>query len=104
MGERRGIDDRKGSMRELQREARAEFERAQRSDTGGQEHASRADREGIPAERRPIEAATRDVDRATAEQSDAERLRMPRGDAITGGGGNVTRGPTPGGAGEPGDE
>jgi hypothetical protein len=68
-------------MRELQREAREEFQRTERSDTGGQEHASRDDREGIPAERRPVEAATRDVDRATAEQSDAERLRVPRGDS-----------------------
>jgi hypothetical protein len=104
MGERRKIDDRKGSMRELQREARAEFERAQQSDTGGQEHASRADREGIPPGRRPIEAATRDARRATAAQSDAERLRRPRGDAVTGGGGNVTRGPRPAGAAEPGEE
>jgi hypothetical protein len=101
MGKRRGVDERRGSMRELQREARAEFEQTQQHDSGGQEHASRADREGIPAEHRRLEAAARDRDRATREQSDADRLRLPHGDAVTGGGGNMTRGPPPPGPAEP---
>jgi len=92
VGERRGADRRRGMMREMQREARVEFERTQQSDSGGQEHASKADREGIPAGHR-LEAAARDRDEATRRQSDAEKLRVPRGDAITGGGGDVTRGP-----------
>jgi hypothetical protein len=98
------VDKPGGPLRELERETRRELQDAEQHDTGGQEHASRADREGIPAERRPVEAATRDVDRVPREQSDADRLRAPRGDAVTGAGGNMTRGPTPPGPAEPEDK
>jgi hypothetical protein len=54
MGARRGVDERRGSMRELQREARREHQEREQHDSGGQEHASRAEREGIPARRPPV--------------------------------------------------
>ncbi len=60
VGERRGADRRRGMMREMQKEARIEFERAQQSDSGGQEHASKADREGIPMQHRPPGPAKRE--------------------------------------------
>ena len=104
MSESRDSNDPRDAMRALRKEARAEFDRSEQSDTGGQEHASRADREGIPAKHRPLEAAAQDCDRATRQQTDAGALRKPRGDAVTGDGGNMTRGPTPPGPGEPGDD
>jgi hypothetical protein len=81
-------------MRGLSKEAQSEFERDETHDAGGQEHASRADREGVPADRRPVEAATRVISRSTREQSEADVLRKPRrSPPITGGGGNMTGGP-----------
>ncbi|HEX9309098.1 MAG TPA: hypothetical protein VF894_16510 [Anaeromyxobacter sp.] len=104
MADSRDANDPRDLLRALRKEARAEFDRSEGSDTGGQEHASRADREGIPPEHRPVEAAAEDRDRASREQTDAGTLRMPRGDAATSGGGNRTRGPTPPGPGEPRDD
>ncbi len=86
--------------RGMRKEVRAEFEAAEANDTGGQEHASRDDREGIPAGHRPREVAASGPDRATREQSDADALRVPRGDAGTGGG-NAAGGRGPRGPGEP---
>ena len=101
MAESRDEKDPRDAMRGLRKEAREEFEAEEAADTGGQEHASRADREGIPAEHRPREVAAAGPDRATREQSDAGALRVPRGDAATGPGGEASRGPGPGGPGEP---
>lgn len=96
MGKRRGADERRGPMRGLAEEAREEFRRAEQADTGGQEHASRADREGASAPR-PHEAGAGDRARAAPERSGAEGRRVPRGD----GGGGAARGATPPGRGEP---
>jgi hypothetical protein len=93
MGTSRDANDPRDELRAMNKQARGEFEREQESDTGGQEHASRADREAVPAERREVEAATRDTSRTTRAQDDEGALRVPRGDAATGGGGGRTAGP-----------
>lgn len=46
MGESRDANDPRDQLRAMNKEARAEFEGAEMTDTGGQEHASREDREG----------------------------------------------------------
>jgi hypothetical protein len=92
MGESRDANDPRDTMRGMRKEAEAEFEREQQGDTGGQEHASREDREGRPASRRPVEAATRDQTRATRQGDDSAAQRVPRGGAATGGGSTAARG------------
>jgi hypothetical protein len=44
----RDANDPRDLLRALNKEEREEFEREEMDDTGGQEHASRADREGSP--------------------------------------------------------
>ena len=78
MAESRDANDPRDAMRGLRKEERAEFDAEEGADTGGQEHATRAEREGGGAERRPREAAPSEVDRATHEQSDADASRTPR--------------------------
>ncbi len=95
MAQSRDANDPGDLLRGLRKQERAEFDREEAEDTGGQEHASREDREGIPAERRAVERAAEGSARSTEEQSDADALRVPRGDAVTGGGGQATRGPPP---------
>jgi hypothetical protein len=56
--ESRDANDPRDMMRGMRKQARAEFERTQQGDSGGQEHASRADREGV-------------VDRGPGEPTDA---------------------------------
>jgi hypothetical protein len=51
MGTSRDAKDPRDELRAMNKQARSEFEREQEGDTGGQEHASRADREGRGAER-----------------------------------------------------
>lgn len=71
MSESRDANDPRDAMRAMRKEARAEFERAEAEQTGGQEHASGDDRAGVPAARRA--------------QSDAEELRVdPLGSAPNG--------------------
>jgi hypothetical protein len=48
MSESRDSNDPRDAMRELRKEAREELERAEAEQTGGQEHASRAERAGVP--------------------------------------------------------
>ena len=60
MGESRDANDPRDQLRGLSKEERAEFERDEANDTGGQEHASREDREGLPGGRRSVEAAAAD--------------------------------------------
>ncbi len=104
MGDSRDANDPRTPMKALQREADEELEFEEQHDTGGQEHASRAEREGkAAAAESPQEQATaEEIARVTREQSDADALAVPRGDAVTGGGGNATRGepPMPGEGGE----
>lgn len=103
MGESRDANDPRDAMRAMRKEARAEFERDEADDTGGQEHASRADREGIPAPRREPGEGTGSA-RSTREQSDEDTLRAPRGDPSSGGGGNQAGGPPREHGVEPGEE
>jgi hypothetical protein len=64
MGTSRDANDPRDQLRAMNKEARAEFERDEVDDTGGQEHASRADREGAPARPRQADAATGEAKRA----------------------------------------
>ncbi len=84
MGESRDANDPRDLLRAMNKEARAEFEDEEMGDTGGQEHASRADREGVPHGRRPDEAATEGSTRATREQDRTGPMRVPHGDVVTG--------------------
>ncbi len=97
MAESRDANDPRKAMRALRREVQEELEGEQQHDTGGQEHASLAERRGeAAAAESPAEAETaREIGRATREQSDAGALAVPRGDAATGGGGNATRSEPP---------
>ncbi len=94
MSESRDANDPRDAMRGMRKEARAEFEREEAGDTGGQEHATGADREGAPAARRPEEQAAEPARQADAS-SDAGALRVPRQAPIDDAGG-VAPGP-PGG-------
>jgi hypothetical protein len=64
MGESRDANDPRDQLRAMNKQARAEFEREEEGDTGGGEHASRAEREGVPVKRReagsPAEPPTAD--------------------------------------------
>jgi hypothetical protein len=102
MGESRDSNDPRDAMAAMRKEAQAEFEREEASATGGQEHASREEREGLPASRRRAGAGEEAVSRSTREQSDAEMLRKPHGDPLTGAGGNAAGGPPA--SGEPREE
>lgn len=96
MAESRDANDPRGLLRALRREAQDELDRQQQHDTGGQEHASAAERRGEAAVTSSPEAETvRELARSTHEQSDADALAVPRGDAATGGGGNAARGEPP---------
>lgn len=81
MGESRDSHDSRKLMRGMQSEVEAEFESDEMGDTGGVEHQSRLDREGVPAERRPVEVATRGITEVTREQDDSDVLRVPAGEA-----------------------
>lgn len=93
MGESRDVNDPRDAMRGMRKEAEVEQEWSEQHDTGGQEHATAAERRGEAASvESPDEAETaREIARATRQQSEADRLAVPRGEAVTGGGGNVTR-------------
>ena len=103
MGESRDAKDPRDTMRGMRKEAQAEFERDEASATGGQERASREEREGLPASQRRGSAGEEAISRSTREQSDAEMLRKPHGDPVTGSGGNAAGG-TPSPSGEPREE
>lgn len=85
MGESRDANDPRDAMRGMRREAQAEFEREEATATGGQEHASREEREGLPASRRHAGRGEEATTRPTREQSDSEALRKAHGDPVTGG-------------------
>lgn len=53
MGESRDANDPRDLLRAMNKEARREFEGTEQADTGGQEHASRADRDRVPPRERP---------------------------------------------------
>ncbi len=95
MSESRDSNDPRDAMRAMRKEAREELERAEAEQTGGQEHASRDDRAGVPEARRDpaLEADTEELDEVTREQSDADVLRVPKGDPVAGGGGDAAGGP-----------
>ncbi len=96
MGESRDVNDPRDQMRGMRKEVRAEQEGTEQRDTGGQEHASAAERRGEAASvESPDEAELdREAARATLDQSDADALTVPRGEAVTGGG-NDSRGEPP---------
>jgi hypothetical protein len=93
MGESRDVTDPRDELRGMSKEVRAEQEGEEQHDTGGQEHASAAERRGEAASAEsPDEAEMdREAARATQDQSDADALAVPRGDPVTGGGGNAGR-------------
>ncbi len=95
MGTSRDENDPRDLMRAMRKEARAEFEGEEADDTGGRLRARQdaLDRRGVPAEERPVEAATRDMTEATRAQDDSDALRVPRADPTTGGGGDAAGGP-----------
>lgn len=101
MSESRDANDPRDALRALRKEARSEFDEAEAGDSGGQEHASERDREGVPGRERTAEARASGADRATRAKGDADRLRVPRGDPATGAGGDQASGPTASGPGEP---
>jgi hypothetical protein len=88
-------DDPRKPVEALQQETEQELISAERRQTGGVEHQSAADLEGVPAARREEEGIAGDAERATRQQraADADQ-QVPRGEPSTGGGGNMTRGPT----------
>ncbi|WP_041448538.1 hypothetical protein [Anaeromyxobacter sp. Fw109-5] len=55
MSESRDAKDPRDQLRAMNKQARAEFEDEEQGDTGGGEHATRAEREGGTAERRPAD-------------------------------------------------
>jgi hypothetical protein len=55
MGESRDAKDPRDQLRAMNKQARAEFEAEEQAATGGGEHASRAEREGVPPKRRPAD-------------------------------------------------
>ncbi len=90
MSESRDSNDPRDAMRAMRKEERADLERAEAEQTGGQEHASRDDREGAPEARRDpaLEADAEELERVTREQSDADALRVPKGEQAPGEGGD----------------
>ncbi len=97
MGESRDVNDPRDQMRGMRKEVRAEQEGTEQRDTGGQEHATAAERRGEAASVESLDEAEmdREAARATQDQSDADALAVPRGDAGTGGGGNAGRSEPP---------
>ncbi len=92
MSESRDSNDPRDAMRGMRKETEEDLERAEAGQTGGQEHAGPADRQGV----RPhdeLEASVEKIAELGREQSDADALRVPRGDPVTGGGGNMAGGP-----------
>jgi hypothetical protein len=83
MGESRDANDPRDAMRGMRKEAQAEFEREEASTTGGQEHASREEREGLPASRRHAGQGEEATTRSTREQSRSEPPKA-HGDPVTG--------------------
>ncbi|WP_242393517.1 hypothetical protein [Anaeromyxobacter oryzisoli] len=82
MGESRDANDPRDLLRALNKQSRAEFEESEAEDTGGQEHASRADRGGEPDARRVPVPGARRAARPAAEQGKAPAERAePEGDA-----------------------
>ncbi len=71
MAESRDANDPRDLLRAMRKEERAEFEREEAGDTGGQEHASRDERQGVLPRGGP-ERTGEDVARSTAGQPDAE--------------------------------
>ena len=70
MGTSRDANDPRDQLRAMNKEARAEFEGDEVDDTGGQEHASREDREGVPAARHEADAATEEAAGAARQGKD----------------------------------
>ncbi len=73
MSESRDANDPRDQMRGLRKEERAAFEREEACDTGGQEHASSEDREGVlpGRRRRPVEATPSSTGKGSG--ADAQR-------------------------------
>jgi len=94
MAESRDANDPRDTMSGMRREALQEHDWEVQHDTGGQERTSPGQRRGenlSPEE----EAHAREIARTTRQQSDSDALAVPRGDAVTGAGGNQTRGEAP---------
>ncbi|HYD39358.1 MAG TPA: hypothetical protein VEB43_00885 [Anaeromyxobacter sp.] len=94
MAESRDANDPGETMSGMRREALQEHDWEVQHDTGGQERASPGQRRGETLSPEEEEHA-REIARTTAQQSDADALAVPRGDAVTGGSGNQTRGEAP---------
>lgn len=84
MGESRDANDPRDLLRALNKEARAEFEEAETADTGGQEHANQADREGEEEAHREAARAAGRAARRVEQQGEAAAHAPEGGDAPTG--------------------
>ncbi len=76
----RDANDPRDLMREMCRETYEELDYHETEQTGGVEHQSRLDREGVPACKRPVEVATYQITEVTCEQDDSGVLRVPAGE------------------------
>ncbi len=74
--------DPRRTMKGMQQETELELGRSEAGDTGGVEHQSRADREGISRDDRPEEQATRRRIQVDREQT-ASSLSLPGGGGDT---------------------
>jgi hypothetical protein len=90
MGESRDANDPRDQLRAMNKQSRAEFEEAERADTGGQEHESQADRE---SEEETHREAARAAGAARAIEQGKAVTRAPGGgDAASGASGPGDRG------------
>ncbi len=79
----RAEEDPRRTMKGMQQEVELELGSSEAGDTGGVEHQSRADREGVGREERPEEQATRRRTEVDHEQTAPRELRGAAGDAAT---------------------
>jgi hypothetical protein len=73
----RDANDPRDEMRRMNRQSLEELAEHEAEQSGGVEHQSRADRDGVPPQKRPVEEATRAISEVTAQQDDTGPLRIP---------------------------
>ncbi len=79
----RGEDDPRRPLKGMQQETELELGQAEAGQTGGVEHQSLGDREGIDRRERPVEEATRQVTAASEGQHPLPRRGSPGGETAT---------------------
>ncbi len=73
MGTSRDANDPRDLLRAMNKEERVEFEEMELDDTGGQEHATRAEREGGPRGRRDADAAAAATERESRPRARSQK-------------------------------